>query len=308
MSGVLPKHKSLFEKAVRNLADEGNIAITQAKLERFLSTTSAIELPAEERLRQLAISLENEMFETGWAGLRNIYQAASRLNPRNPWVYHSWGIAAITWFEDWRTPEMSERLEIASEAETSFRKALELAPQRGEIAYSLGLLYYHHPAHESDRIHYLEKALTSFRQALGWNTDSVMAQLYVAHCSYDWARFLDAEAWEIAIRAYERVDQEKLFLECPAWRTFKYWEQLAACYAWNGQEEQAVHLFNQLLGEIEMLQEDEFGQLEEVANLDEMVEVVTHKLTSPALQERTLEQVKRLGLESIYGELLGQVC
>src|SRR5205823_6247562 len=98
--------------------------------------TQGIDTPAN-RLRLLAIELEAAEFEQGWDGLRAIYQAAADADPADARVFHSWGISASNWAEEWMTPDLSERVAIAREAERVLRTALELAPRDSRNAHTL---------------------------------------------------------------------------------------------------------------------------------------------------------------------------
>src|SRR5262249_28066211 len=128
-----------------------------------------IEIPEEEKLRQLAISTEHDIFAEGWTGLRAIYEAAAKANSQDLYVFCSWGISAHSWYVDYRTPELTKRLAIASEAEKVLTIALKLEPQDSHIAYILGLIYYDHPARDEDLKTYLSKAISWFRRALEWD-------------------------------------------------------------------------------------------------------------------------------------------
>ena len=305
MRGIPQDKKCQFDEAVNSFRGEGGICINQTKLEVFLKEIEDIEIPVEEKLRQLAIALENESFEKGWIDLQAIYQAAARANPHDAYVFHSWGISAHQWFEDWRTPELADRLAIALEAEKVLTTALELEPKCNRIACQLGHVYYDHPLRDQDLRSYLLQAITWFRQALEWNTDNVTAQLYLAHCYHDLAYYYsDQKYWEQAIAAYENVNQARLANDWPEWRAVKCREQLAACYAWVGNEEKAVQLFSTFLDEIESLELDDFGMHDAVVNIDELVDAVTRKLDNAELLQRTRTQARRFGFEKRYEKLL----
>jgi tetratricopeptide (TPR) repeat protein len=304
MRGIPQDRKNQFDAAVRAFRGEGEICVTNASLEVFLMETRDIEIPEEEKLRQLAISTEHDIFAEGWTGLRAIYEAAAKANSQDPYVFHSWGISAREWFEDYRTAELTQRLAIASEAEKVLSIALDLEPKSSQIASSFGQIYYSHPTRAEDRKTYLSKAMTWFRQALEWDADNVMAQLYLAHCHHDLAfHYSDQDHWQLAVEAYENVDQDQLARDWPQWRAVKCREQLAACYAWSGNQKKAEQLFSALLDEIEALELDEIGTHDAVINIDELVDTLTRKLDNAELLQRTKVQARRFGFEKWYENL-----
>lgn len=300
MSDV-PQPNDQLKAVIESFDNEAVTSVTEAKLCAFLDATKHVPLPTEEKLRRLAVALEFNQFEEGWKGMRRIYQAAAEANPRNPIVFHSWGISACGWFEDWMTPDLNDRLAIAEEAERVLNKALELAPGDADITHSLGMLFYQHPLHCSDRATYLSKALAWFRKSVEMNPENVGARLYVAHCLHDFASNIDPQYWKRAISAYEAVDQAHLAHDWPAWRAVKCREQLAACYAWDGQEEKAVHFFSKFLDEIEALEPDEFGSHDSIDNFDDLAAVLL-KLKNPELLQRARVQVGRFQFEGRYPE------
>jgi len=296
--------KSQFDAAVSAFKGEGEICVTDASLIAFLLEIRDIEIPEEEKLRQLAISTEHEIFAEGWAGLRAIYEAAAKANSQDSYVFHSWGISARQWFGEYKTAELTKRLAIASEAEKVLTIALNLEPQSSQIACSLGQIYYNHPTRDKDQRTYLSKAITWFRQALQWDADNVMAQLYLAHCYHDLAYlYPEQDYWELAVEAYEKVDQDRLIRDWPQWRAVKCREQLAACYAWSGNQKKAEQLFSAFLSEIEALELDESGMHVAVINIDELVDTLTRKLDNAELLQRTKVQARRFGFEKWYENL-----
>jgi tetratricopeptide (TPR) repeat protein len=288
--------KSCLDVAVLSFAGDGVVSVTRAKLDAFLKETQNLELPAAERLRKLAIALEGRQFENGWDDLRMIYAAAVEADPHDANLFHSWGISALDWFGDWNTPKMADRVAIAAEVEQVLARALELAPQSSSIAYTLGLVYYNYPSRLEDRASYTAKAIPWFRKSLEWDVNNEMAQLYLAHCYHD------EKDWGRAIEAHEKVDQERLVREWPhrRWRAIKCREQSAACYAWNGDTDEAVRRFARLLDELESI--DEQTAEEAIANVDELVEAITRKLNHPELLRRTRALVKRLAVKQPWYE------
>lgn len=307
MRGIPENKEHLFKEALNSFKGTEDIYVTDEKLETFLKATKDIEIPKEERLRQLAISLEHEKFEKGWKSLSKIYQKASEINPKDSYIFHSWGISASEWFESWMTTDLTEQLEIFSESEQVLSKALALEPENSDIAYSLGIINYTHPSHLTNRTFYLEKAINWFSLAIKWNNQNVMAHLYLAHCYHDFAYHINPNYWENALNAYKNVDQHALARDFPVWRVLKCREQIAACYCWSGNQEEAVYHFSKFLDEIEVFELDEYNSHEAIINFDEIVDSLTKKLNNPVLLKRTKAQVIRYGFENLYQEFFDRL-
>jgi tetratricopeptide (TPR) repeat protein len=270
------------------------VRVTPEKLHAFLEATRDIDMPAAERLRWLAINLDYQEFEQGWQGLRAIYQAAAEADPANAFVPHSWGISAINWAEKWRTPGLSDRVAIAGEAARVLRAALEFLPRDSRIAHTLGLSYYNHPARAANPEEYRSQAIHWFGLAIEWDIGNTIAQLYLAHC------FHDRKDWPRAIARYEKVDLNRLAHNWPVWRAVKCREQLAQCYAYSGNREEAIHKFAVLLDDVESW--DEQRVEEGIVNVDELVLTVTGTLDNSELRRRVWALVGRLGLQERYRE------
>ncbi len=288
-----------LDDAISLFIGEGAFCVRSVDLDAFLELTEGIDISAGQRLRLLAIAVERRAsYRRGWEDLQLIYQKAAELAPDHATVFHSWGISATEWMDSWRTPEMSRRVEIASEAERAYLKALDLAPRNSHIAHALGLLYYEHPLREQNEEIWLERAITWFDHATEWENDrySVIAQLYLAHCYHD------RKDYSHAISAYEKVDQARLAREWPRWRAVKCREQLAHCYALSGQTDIAIRQFSHFLDDLDPL--DDKTAEEWIVNLDELVDAVTHHLNDPSLLRRTQALVKRLRYTRLYEELL----
>jgi tetratricopeptide (TPR) repeat protein len=244
--------------------EEGPLSITDAGLEAFLRRTGTSFLSPAERLRILAIFLEEADFQDGWEGMRRIYRRAAREDPEDSRVFDSWGTSASGWCDG--RPELSdgERGKIASDAESAYRRALELEPTCGDPEYGTGLLYYKNHLVDVREAELHGRALGLFSRALERDPDNVMAQLYIGHC------FHDREEWEQAIQAYLAVDQEKLASEWPAWRAVKLRQQIAGCYAGAGEHAEAVRRFREFLGEIEAFDDEAFE--DRVVDLSDLAE------------------------------------
>jgi tetratricopeptide (TPR) repeat protein len=253
----------------------------------FLDQTRGIEAPPAQRLRWLAIALENDRLERGWDGLRAIYRAAAEADPTDFRILHSWGLSAINWASSHvATPDLDERKAIADEAERVLRAALDPSPRDTRVAHSLGLLYYNYPSYAEDPEGFQSRAIDWFTRAVEWDQGNVMAQLYLAHC------FHDRKDWARAILEYEKVDLDRLARDWPAWRAVKCREQLAHCHAYAGHVEEAVQRFTAFLDNAEVWDGEKAEEY--LINVDELVDAVTHELDYPELLRRTRELVKRL--------------
>src|SRR5438309_101507 len=113
-----------LKTAISIFDHERRVCLSRGNLEAFLELTRESELPASERLRQLAIALEyrSGSIEQGWEGLQSIYELAAKLNPADFRIYHSWGLSATAWASPWYTADLSARSAIAFEAERAFFK------------------------------------------------------------------------------------------------------------------------------------------------------------------------------------------
>jgi tetratricopeptide (TPR) repeat protein len=291
-----------LEEAISLFHGDDSVPVRALDLDAFLDLTEGSDISPGQRLRSLAIALERRATrQRKWEDLHLIYQKAAELAPDHATVFHSWGISATEWLDPWRTPEMSSRVQIASEGERAFLKALDLAPRNSHIAHSLGLLYYQHPLGETNEELWLERAITWFGHAAEWENDrySVIAQLYLAHCYHD------RKDWPRAIAAYEKVAQARLAQEWPRWRAVKCREQIAHCYALSGQADEAIRLFSSFLEEVEPM--DASTSRDWVINLDELVDAVTNHLNDPTLRRRTQEVARRLGYTKRYPRLFMEV-
>jgi hypothetical protein len=293
----MPDTKQLQE-AISLFHGDDSVPIRALDLDAFLDLTEGSDISPGQRLRLLAIALERRATrQRKWEDLQLIYQKAAELAPDHATVFHSWGISATEWMDRRRTPEMSRRVQIASEGERALLKALDLAPRNSHIAHSLGLLHYQHPLGETNEEPWLERAITWFGHAAKWENDrySVIAQLYLAHCYHD------RKDWPHAIAAYEKVDQARLAAEWPRWRGVKCREQIAHCYALSGQTDISIRLCFNFLDDVEPL--DVSTARDWVINLDEIVDAVTNHLNDPTLLRRTQEVARRLGYTKRYPKL-----
>ncbi len=262
------------------------VIVTPEKLTTFLRETQAIAITPARKLRALAIGLEHETFEDGWRGLSAIYEAAASIDQKDVLIFQSWGIAAISWMQEWMTPDLNARHAIARDAESALQTALEFSPADNATAHALGMLYYSHPSRTIDPESYLKRAVDWFSRAVKWDPTNVMAQLYLAHCYHD------RKDYARAISEYEKVDLVELARNWPPWRRIKCIEQLAHCYARSGETAEAIRRFTALLIELESL--DDASLQEKVVNLNEMNDAVVNHLNDERLRQRTAMLINRL--------------
>ncbi len=110
-----------FDVAVSLFMEEHPLRLLAADLDEFLELTEDVAMPPAQRLRQLAIGLERVGARCrGWPYLQAIYRRAAELAPDDYTVFHSSGISALEWVDDWRRLEEARRVEIAAEAEELF--------------------------------------------------------------------------------------------------------------------------------------------------------------------------------------------
>ncbi len=190
-------------------------------LDQYLRDTGDIDLPAEERLRQMAIEMEETLcFESTartWAAVNRVYEEALRLAPEDAFVLHSQGISA-SWLAQMANPGKEAKLveNLNRTAHTTLLRAAEFAPLDGHIAYTQGLSLYR------DETRSMEEALAHFDRALRLNPELAWARLYRAHCLHD------LERWQDAVDAYSMVPKNE-FDGPPSWRMHLLVEQRALC-------------------------------------------------------------------------------
>lgn len=275
----------LIEPHIAQFAGTELVVVTPEKLRTFLRETQAIAITPARKLRALAIGLEHETFEDGWSGLATIYEAAASIDQKDILIFQSWGIAAISWMQEWMTPDLNARHAIARDAESALQTALELSPTDSTTAHALGMLFYSHPSRTIDPDGYLNRAVDWFSRAVEWDLTNVMAQLYLAHCCHDRKDYVRA------ISEYEKVDLVELGRNWPPWRRIKCIEQLAHSHACAGNTAEAIRRFTALLDELESL--DDASLQENVVNLNDINDAEVNHLHDESLRQRTAKLLKR---------------
>lgn len=203
-------------------------------LNHYLQASGHIGLAAEERLRLLAVFVEPDYAPTAPEALDRIYEAAVRLNPESPAVWHSRGISAK--FAATTGVETKKCLRFRKLALRSLNRAWELDATDPSVACSLGQWHYDLGA--------TEDAAEWFERALALKPDHGYALLYRAHCRHDQQR------WNEAVEAYRAVPLET-FSGPKAWLVDVVQEALAYCLLRAGDRDGALLEFGRLLKRFE---------------------------------------------------------
>jgi tetratricopeptide (TPR) repeat protein len=268
------------------------IDVTTGFMSAFLEITKNIELPKEERLRQLAIAIEREEIVDGWKGLLKIYEVALQENPTGVKVFRSIGVSAIEWCNDWRESDLSKRNRATLDGKEAISKGLKISPKDGDLSHVMELLYYEeHYESEAEKLKNTETAYQWFCRAAE-NNAVESAKLHRAHCLHDLHR------WDAAIIAYESVNQKLLAEQLHPWRVYKLREQIAYCYAQAGQHEKALTLCHKFIDGI-LAMNDEMRK-DVVMNLDELVESATKLLKNEHLISRTRKLIHLVDQTFLY--------
>ena len=203
----------------------------------FLVETQHIDIDPEERLHQLAISLELRASslpgQSGWYALKRIYEYALRLNDRDEHIWLSMGISAQLVAENQENE--ASKLKLYKEKEFATLNALDISPNWAQAYYSLGYLYYFQSRKDEAR--------KEFEQALSCENDHKIhswAQLYIAHCLHD------DKQWKKALDAYLLVDLSAFTGET-AWRVDVYREQITECTLNMGNKRRAEKMLLEIL-------------------------------------------------------------
>ncbi len=212
--------------------------VARLDLTAYLRQTGEVDLPAQERLRFLAMFLEHEVTSLSleeWLALDRIYEAALGLDDEDPWVHHSRAVCAKFFAEGFfRDDEAEPRRRILATAWSAAFEAARLAPGSADVLYLLGSLAY------EDSSRGIPEALRYFEQATEADPKHPWALLYRAHC------LQDLERWRDAADAYGEVDPS-FFEGSLAWRYEALLEQRAYCSLRAGDAEAAADQFGLFL-------------------------------------------------------------
>lgn len=167
-------------------------------LTEFLRNTGQIDLPPDERLRQLAVFLEPDLCSPqprGWLALDRIYQQAIRIAPKSVWAHHSRALSAKYCAEGLSPNDDGATFRrILDSAWDAANTAYDLDSTDADVSYLMGSLYYIDPVRSVD------EALEFFEESIEKDADHQWALLYRAHC------LQDLERWTDATSAYDNVN------------------------------------------------------------------------------------------------------
>lgn len=212
------------------LAARDAASLARLDLDDYVRRTGRIALAPAERLRNLAIYLEEEVRADFGAAIDRVYEAALRLSPTDSYVWHSRGISAKEPALDSGDGEV-----VARWSERSLRYLLrtrELASEDAQIAYSLGKWHYVFGE--------LGEARHWFDETLKLEPDHGWALLYRAHCLHD------LERWREAVTAYVAVPLAT-FERHRAWHVDVILEAQGYCRLMAGDREGAVSDLSRLI-------------------------------------------------------------
>ncbi|MBO6940335.1 MAG: hypothetical protein JJ863_35505 [Deltaproteobacteria bacterium] len=197
-------------------------------LDDYLGRTAHIDVPAQERLRRLAIELE---FDYGFAPevVDRVYLAAIRIDPNDYLLWHSRGIS-MKYAARLGDGEKWERM--AAKAWRWLLRAWELEQSDPQVPYSLGLWHYYFGSKE--------EAEQWLEHTLELRPDHGFARLYRAYCLHD------RERWSEALAAYEAVPLQT-FQGHQDWRLDVILEGQAYCKLRTGDRSGATADFGRLL-------------------------------------------------------------
>lgn len=212
----------------RDVASED---MARLDLDEYLVRTASIELPPEERLRQLAMFVESSFGSSDPSALDRIYEVALRFNDADHYLWHSAKYSA----NGAATDETVARFRTLSLR--CLCRAWELEPRDAWVAYSLGRWHYDFGAATED-------AAEWFETVLGLEPEYGYALLYRAHGLHDRGQ------WRKAVTAYEAVPLET-FKGPKAWLVDVVQEALAYCRLRAGDRQGAIADFDKLLTRFE---------------------------------------------------------
>ena len=221
------------ELSVDDVSDAETLVLTD-----FLRSTGHIDLPPDERLRQLAVFLEPDLSSPqprGWLALDRIYQQAIRIAPESVWVHHSRALSAKYCVEGLSPNDDGATIRrILDSAWDAANTAYHLDSTEADVAYLMGSLCYIDPVRPVD------EALGFFEESIGKDADHQWALLYRAHCLQDLERWIDATS------AYDSVNPA-YFVGPWAWRYELLLEQRAFCLFRSGDKTGATAQFQRVL-------------------------------------------------------------
>ncbi len=231
-------------------------------LPSFLDSTEHWAVEEGERLRQLAIALEEEdenlSLPDMWDKLSSIYEEASRRDGENPLIYHSKAITALHTIQAAWMNENYHKLipQLKKEALHAIQQAVSLEEDNANFYYTWGLIL-DFTKSES------EATLQKFREALEKDPEFHMARLYLGDLLFHNGQ------WEAALAELERVGRKPLLEDWPLWRSVLLEELTYICYQKLDRERLAAETFGRL---VHLYKNHEFDQTDEPIRLLDFLE------------------------------------
>jgi tetratricopeptide (TPR) repeat protein len=257
--------KSNLADLVESFVDSRRSSLRDLDLLEYIRETDEVDSSPAERLRQLAIYLDENAIgpdeEYSWPLVRRIYERASEIDPGDALVLNSWGISAL--MAAHRQADPALRKELLVEAGDVQQRAWEIDPANADVAYARGLALY------EDHSRGLDEALGWFRRAVSLKHDHAMAQMYIGHCRQD------VEDWRGALQAYLDVDQGALAREWPQWRLYDLKMMIGSCYLKLHNRDAALEVFSRILDDLQKIVESGEDPWEHFGSFDKLVDAAS---------------------------------
>ncbi len=197
----------------------------------FLQQSGRFDVPPDERLRLLAIFIEEQRYSLEtlerWRAADRLYREAIRLDPNCGVHRTSRALTAHNMLDGANGDQRQAMLQVALDESVA---GTELDPTA-------------HAFSVAGQCHYftdVTAALEFYDAALGIDPKSAWPLLYRAHCLHEFER------WEEAAQAYEAVPQHE-FVGPKSWRMDRLREQHADCLRRAGSKELARSEFERVL-------------------------------------------------------------
>lgn len=190
-------------------------------LQAFLEQTAGFAVPADERLRELAIWVESIATRTsqpqGWRCLQRVYMHAHRQAPENTWIGHSQARSSLNCVA--RRLSDRVRMDILVEGQQAVEQALFVHPRKPQLLSVMGELCV---------------CMGQVEVALSWFERAVHRDANLPHAALERARILrEMQRWDDAVNAYDAVPVSQL-VGPSAWRAVRLWEQRGWCHLQRG--------------------------------------------------------------------------
>jgi tetratricopeptide (TPR) repeat protein len=210
-------------------------------LDGFLKESAELEFPAGERLRLLAVFVDENLhigFDAPvrlWKAFERVYQRAAKYAPADPWIQHSRSVTAEEICGGLER-ESDEFHAIWRDALHAARHAVTLRDDEPEVHYQLGYVLYMGPSRLVHNPSMCDEATTALDRALVLDPTHGWANLYRAHILHD------LERWGEAADAYAQVNAAA-FAGHQIWRYELLREQRAYCLLRADQRDEALTAF-----------------------------------------------------------------